>query len=144
MPIEVELSVPLCSLSSQSDYSHSLRKAIQHANHLAQRNLELARARQSTNYNNKYHKVWKPFEPGQMVWLWRPKKSKFGRRWIGPYEVYSWSGVNYNLRSEHGKFVLAHHNQLTFCPIQAKPGLQCHPTLETPGIVYGDSIPAEE
>ena len=57
MPIEVELSVPLCSPSSQSDYSHSLRKAIQHANHLAQRNLELARARQSTNYNNKNHKV---------------------------------------------------------------------------------------
>jgi len=64
MPIEVELSGPLRNPSSQSDYSHSLRKAIQHANHLAQRNLELARTRQSTNYNDKNQKVWKPFEPG--------------------------------------------------------------------------------
>jgi len=28
--------------------------------------------------------------------------------------------------------------------IQAKPSLPCHPTLETPGTVYGDYIPAEE
>ena len=144
MPIEVELSVPLRNPSSQSDYSHSLRKAIQHANHLAQRNLELARARQSSNYDNKIQKPWKPFEPGQMVWLWRPKKFKFGRRWIGPYEVCSRRGVNYSLRSEHGKFLVAHHNQLKFCPIQAKPGLPCHPGPETSGIVYGGSIPAEE
>ena len=73
MPIEVELSVPLHNPSSQSDYSHSLRKANQRANHLAQRNLELARDRQSSYYKNKNQKVWDPFEPGQMVWLWRPK-----------------------------------------------------------------------
>ena len=95
MPIEVELSVPLRNPSSQSDYSHSLRKAIQHANHLAQKNLELARDRQSSYYNSKNQKVWNPFEPGQMIWLWRPKKFKFGRRWIGPYEVCSRRGVNY-------------------------------------------------
>ena len=53
-------------------------------------------------------------------------------------------GVNYGLRSEHGKFLVAHHNQLKFCPIQAKPGLPCHPGPETSGIVYGGSIPAEE
>ena len=79
-----------------------------------------------------------------MVWLWRPKKFKFGRRWIGPYEVCSRRGVHYSLRSEHGKFLVAHHNQLKFCPIQAKPGIPCHPGPETSGIVYGGSIPAEE
>ena len=49
MPIEVELSLPLRKPSSQSNYSHSLRKVIQHAHHLAQRNLKLAMARQSSN-----------------------------------------------------------------------------------------------
>ena len=56
MPIEVELSVPLQSPSSQSDYSHSLRKAIRHANQKAQGKLKLARAQQSNNYNNKSHR----------------------------------------------------------------------------------------
>jgi len=76
MLLEVELTVPLRSIASQSDCSQSLRRAIQHANHLAQGNLEFARARQSSTYNNENHKVWKPFEPGQMVSLWRPNKCK--------------------------------------------------------------------
>ena len=43
MPIEVELGVPLQNPSSQSDYSQSLRKAIQLANQVAQKNLAEAR-----------------------------------------------------------------------------------------------------
>ena len=144
MPIEVELSVPLRSPSSQSDYSHSLRKAIRHANQVAQGKLELARAQQSNNYNSKSHKNWKPFEPGQFVWLWRPKKFKFGRKWIGPYEVCSRRGVNYYLKSENGKFLTAHHNQLKTCPVPLKPGLPYCPSSETPGIVYGDCLQVGE
>ena len=144
MPIEVELSVPLRSPSSQSDYSHSLRKAIRHANQVAQGKLELARAQQSKTYNSKSHKNWKPFEPGQFVWLWRPKKFKFGRKWIGPYEVCSRRGVNYYLKSENGKFLTAHHNQLKTCPVPIKPGLPYCPSPETPGIVYGDFLQVGE
>ena len=78
MPIEVELGVPLQNPSSQSGYIQSLRKAIQLANQVAQRNLVAARERQSRQYDQG-HPSWKPFEAGQSVWLARPKKWKFGK-----------------------------------------------------------------
>ena len=40
------------------------------------------------------HPSWKPFEAGQTVWLARPKKWKFGKKWIGPYKICSQNGVN--------------------------------------------------
>ena len=88
MPIEVELGVPLQNPSSQSDYTRSLMKAIQLANQVAQKNLVEARTKQSHQYDQG-HLTWKPFEAGQLVWLSRPKKRKFGRRWIGPYKICS-------------------------------------------------------
>ena len=47
MPMEVELGVPLLNPSSQSDYTQSLRKAIQIANQTAQKNLLAARHKQA-------------------------------------------------------------------------------------------------
>ena len=73
MPVEV---VPIRNPSSQSDYSRSVRKAIQHVNEIARRHLETARKQQSRQYDSKNNREWKPFEPGQKVWLWRPKRAK--------------------------------------------------------------------
>eukprot|EP00794_Sanderia_malayensis_P014448 gene14448-biopygen11548 len=142
MPIEVELGVPLQNPSSQSDYSQSLRKAIQLANQVAQNNLVEARIRQSDQYNKGCQR-WKPFEQGQTVWLARPKKSKFGRKWVGPYIISKRNGVNYVLGSQTGKDIVAHHNQLRLCPTPLDQGVPVQPSVETPGIIFRDPEPVE-
>ena len=134
MPIEVELGVPLRNPSSQSDYSQSLRKALLHSNELAQRNLNNARSRQASQYNNKSKKDWEPLEPGQTVWLWRPKHWKFGKKWTGPYKIQSRDGVNYRVASTKGNTLIAHHNILKPCPVPIDKGTPFCPTHETPGI----------
>ena len=58
MSIEVELGVPVRSPSSQSDYSCSVRKAIQHVNEIALRHLETARKQQCRQSGN-------PLNPGR-------------------------------------------------------------------------------
>ena len=110
MHIEVELGVPLRNPNSQSDYSQPLRKAPLHSNKRAQCNLNITRYRQASQYNNKSKKDWEPFEPGQAVWLWRPKHWKFGKKWTGPYKVVSKKGVNYWVVSTRGKAFIAHLN----------------------------------
>ena len=135
MPVEVELGVPLQNPSSQSDYSQSLRKAIQLANQVAQKNLAAARDKQSSQYDQGQPRGT-PFVAGQAVWLARPKKWKFGKKWISPYKICSQNGVNYVLQSNTGKRIIAHHNQLWACPIPLGPGLPIHPSEETPGIVF--------
>eukprot|EP00794_Sanderia_malayensis_P015652 gene15652-biopygen13346 len=141
MPIEVELSVPLQNANSQSDYSRSLRKAIQISNQLAQKNLQLARNRQSRNYD-RGHRDWVPFEVGDTIWLRRPKKWKFGKKWTGPYKIISRTGVNYSIRSSNGISKIVHHNQLKSCPTPLDQGELCCPSPETPGItvVEGESV----
>ena len=116
MPLEVELGVPVFNPLSQSEYSQHLRKAIQTANSLARQQLEKSRQQQYAFYD-KGHKNWPPFDIGQAVWLRRPKSWKFGRKWVGPYEIVSRKGVNYNIRSNAGRSLVAHHNQLKPCPI---------------------------
>ena len=143
MPIEVELGVPLQNPSSQSDYIQSLRKAIQLANQVAQRNLVAARERQSRQYDQG-HPSWKPFEAGQSVWLARPKKWKFGKKWIGPYKICSRNGVNYVLQPKIGENMAAHHNQLRPCPVPQDPDLPVRPAAETPGVVFTDPHVAAE
>ena len=66
MPNEVEVGVPLQNPSSQSDYTWSLRKAIQLANQVAQKNLVEARTKQSHQYDQG-HLTWKPFEAGVAI-----------------------------------------------------------------------------
>eukprot|EP00794_Sanderia_malayensis_P019738 gene19738-biopygen14573 len=145
MPIEVELSVPLQNANSQSDYSRSLRKAIQISNQLAQKNLQLARNRQSRNYD-RGHRDWVSFEVGDTIWLRRPKKWKFGRKWTGPYKIISRTGVNYSIRSSNGISKIVHHNQLKSCPTPLNQGELCCPSPETPGItvVEGESVELED
>ena len=93
MPNEIELLLPLQNPSSQSDYSQSLRMAIQLANQVAQGNIVAARERQSKQYDQG-HPSWKAFEAGQTVWLAWPKKWKFGKKWSGSYKICSRSRGN--------------------------------------------------
>ena len=143
MPIEVELGVPLYNPLNHSEYSQSLRKAIQNANALARQQLEKARKQQSTCYD-KGHKSWTPLENGQTVWLWRPKHWKFGRRWTGPYKIIFRQGVNYTIQSNGGKSLVVHHNQLKPCPIPFDQGQPIHPVPETPGIQIGEALQRDE
>ena len=115
-------------------YCQSLRKALLHSNELAQRNLNIAKSRQASQYNNKSKKDWEPFETGQAVWLWRPKHWKFGKKWTGPYKIVSREGVNYRVVSTRGKTLIAHHNLLKPCPMPTDKRTPFHPTNETPGI----------
>ena len=143
MPLEVELGIPLYNPLNHSEYSQSLRKSIQNANILARQQLEKARKKQSALYD-KGHKSWTPLEPGQTVWLWRPKHWKFGRRWTGPYKIASRQGVNYNIQSNSGKLLVVHHNQLKPCPIPFDQGQPIHPVPETPGIQIGEALQRDE
>ena len=143
MPIEVELGVPFSNPLNQSEYSQYLRKAIQTANALARQQLEKVRKQQCTSYD-KSHKAWSPLETGKTVWLRRPKSWKFGRKWVGPYQISCRNGVNYTIRSHNGRSIVAHHNQLKPCPIPLEQGQPVHPTPETPGIVIRDNPQARE
>ena len=129
------------ALNSSHDYSRSVRKAIQHVNEIARRHLETARKQQCRQYDGKIHREWKPFEPGQKVWLWRPKKGKFGIKWGGPYHIISRKGVNYTIHSSEGRRLVAHDNQLKVCDIPFDKGKPIHPVSETPGIVLQESLP---
>ena len=71
----------LCvSISNQSDYCQSVKKALVHSNHLAQRNLAAARSKQALHYDNRSKRDWTPYEPEQTVWLWHPKHWKSGKK----------------------------------------------------------------
>ena len=145
MPIEVELGVPLHNPSSQSEYSQLIRKAIQKANDIARNKLSIVRDKQAKRYDSKNTRMWKPFEVGQTVWLWRPKHWKFGSRWVGPYKIAGRQGVNYTLKLREGKTLVAHHNQLKVDLAPLELGLPIHPAAETPGIsVQEYDIPPPE
>ena len=83
MPIEVELGVPLRNSSSQSDYSQSFYKAIQLANQVAQRNLVVARKRQSMQYDQG-HPSWKPLKLDKLYGQHGLGSGRLGRSGLGP------------------------------------------------------------
>ena len=141
MPIEVELGIPVRSPSSQSYYSRSLRKAIHHVHDIARRHLESTRKQQCRQYDSKKSRKWEPFEHGQMVWLWRPRKGKFATRWGGPYQILFREGVNYTILSNEGKRLVTQHNQLKVCHTPVDKGQPIHPVSETPGIILQEEHP---
>ena len=102
LPLEVDLGVPLKNPSTQSEYSQNVRQSIQSAQLIAQKNIKVAKNRQALSYD-RGKKVWQPFEPSQWVWLRRPKKWKFGKKWIGPYQIIVRTGVNYKIISKFWK-----------------------------------------
>ena len=46
------------------------------------------------------------------MWVKRPKKGMFGRKWIRQCKVVSRLGVRYRVRSKDGKTMVVHHDNL--------------------------------
>ena len=133
MPIEVDPGVPLRNPRSQSEYVQAVRKSILDSHSIANDNQLAAKKRQARAYDLG-KRPWTPLEPGSMVWLRRPKKWKFGNKWVGPYAILSKMGVNYKIKSDHGKEMVVHHNQLKSCPLPSVGGCPIVPIPETPEI----------
>ena len=74
-------------------------------------NLGKARNRQQRGNDIRLQK-WRPFTPGETVYLRRPKKWKLGAKWIGPFEVVCGLGVDYKIKSKEGKITVVHHDHL--------------------------------
>ena len=109
MPLELEFGVTVANPSTPTEYAQRVRTTLQKVRQIAKENLEKVRsARRLKNNNDK----WKPYVVGQTVWVKRPKKGKFGRKWIGPYKVVSRLGVTYRVRSKDGKTMVVHHDNL--------------------------------
>ena len=111
LPLELELGLPLKDPSTQSEYTQSLRKVFQEVREVARQNLEKARKKQRKN-NEERIQTWRPFAPGETVYLRRPKGWKLGAKWIGPFEIVCRMGVDYKIRSNQGKITVVHHDRL--------------------------------
>ena len=102
--------MPLTNPSTQSEYLVSVRSAFQDVRriaeeHLSQASKKQARLNQPTN-------TWQPFNSGETVILKRPNGWKFGNRWVGPYRILKWVGVDYKIVSKGGKEIVVDHDQL--------------------------------
>lgn len=128
-PLELDLDIPLKNPSSQSELVQSVRNALHSIKSTAQQNLEKRRTKQ-VDIQAHSSRSWSPFAPGTSVWLRRPKKWKFGGRWIGPYEVVPRNGVTYKIRSKEGKQLVTHHDKLKQCVIPANKGIPHCPAPE--------------
>ena len=130
MPFEIELGIPLSNPSQHTDYTRSTCRKLQAIHTIACANLENSRKRQDKR-NAAQHPCWKPFPQGQAVWLKRPKKWKFGPKWVGPYTVLERLGVNYKLKSQDGKISIVHHDNLKLSRIPCGKGKIVAPTPES-------------
>eukprot|EP00794_Sanderia_malayensis_P006406 gene6406-biopygen4734 len=129
MPLELELGLPLRNPQSHSEYSESIRKHLDSIKKVAQHNLSRRRSDQA--YTDPSLSNWKPLPVGQTVWLRRPKSWKFGIGWVGPYQITSAQGVNYNIRSKDGKEMVVHHNNVKPCAVPLSRGEPYCPVRET-------------
>ena len=77
----------------------------------AHNKLAASRLKQIRSYDS-HCRNWAPFPSRSSVCLRRPKKRKFGGRWLGPYAILSSKGLTYKLRSKEEKEDVAHHNNL--------------------------------
>lgn len=111
LPLELELGLPLKDPSTQSEYTRSLRKIFKEGREVARQNLEKARKKQR-KCNEERVQTWRPFTPGETVYLRRPKGWKLGAKWIGPFEVVYRVGVDYKIKSTKGKITVVHHDRL--------------------------------
>ena len=134
LPLELELGLSLVDPMTQTEYARTIHDVFKDIRTVASQHLTTAQSRQSNQYDAR-NRPWKTFEPGQAVWLKRPKPWKFGRRWVGPFVVLSRTGVNYQLQSESGKIRVAHHNNLKLCfrHVKGSGTLTC-PNRESEGL----------
>ena len=73
-----------------------------------------------------------PIETQSIFWLRRPKKWKIGKKWVGQYTVLSRTGVNYKIRSQAGKKMVVHQNNLKVSVTPHLKGPIFYPTPESP------------
>lgn len=130
IPLELELGFPLVNPMTQSEYVSDTRKALQDIRDAARVHLHQAKRRQAAHYDKRTPE-WKPLAVGQTVWLKRPKRWKFGGKWIGPYQIISRAGVNYKIKAESGKEKVVHHNNLKPCTVPKGRGELVSPNRET-------------
>ena len=132
LPLELELGLPLKDPSTQSEYIQSLRKIFKEVSEVARQNLKKAKKKQR-KYNKERIQTWRPFAPGETVYLRRPNGWKLGAKWIGPFEIVCRMGVDYNIRLSKGKITVVHHDRLkrgyapvnggnVFCPVRELGG----------------------
>ena len=82
-----------------TEYTQTTGLTLHQAKEIVRDGLSATRVKQCTNG----HPVeWRPYEVNQHVWLKRPKKWKFGPKWLGPHRV----------SSETGCTLIVHHNHL--------------------------------
>ena len=149
-PIEVDLGLPLKHPISPTEYSESVRKHLRSVQEVAQKHLEQSRLKQKAIGPSSAK--WQPLTVGHSVWVCRPKKWKFGRRWVGPYRIQGKAGVNYVLRSKEGKDLVVHNNHVKACSIPFDEGETFCPVKESgeaeflPGVVEldGGNMGAQE
>ena len=130
-PVEIDLGVPLRDPRSQSDYVQAVRQSIRSSKSIAQQAKLEAIAKQKLFYDQGKG-TWIPIEPQSIVWLRRPKEWKFGRKWVGRYTAVSRTGVNYKIKSQEGKELVVHHNNLKDSAMPNLKGTVVYPTLESP------------
>ena len=71
-----------------------------------------------------------PIETQSIFWLRRPKKWKIGKKWVGPYTVLSRTSGNYKIRSQAGKKMVVHNNNLKVSSMPHLKGTIVCPTPE--------------
>lgn len=133
-PVELDLGVPLKNPVSQSEYSDSIRKHLHSVQTVAQKHLVQSRSTQQATGPSQA--AWKPLVVGQSIWLRRPKTWKFGKRWVGPYQIQARNGVNYKIRSQEGKDLVVHHNNVKACSVPFDKGEASYPVKESAGIEF--------
>eukprot|EP00794_Sanderia_malayensis_P021469 gene21469-biopygen2092 len=144
-PLELDLSLPLKNPSDQSEYSQTIRQKLQSIKRTAQQNLDQSRARQKSYYDRRVAE-WNPHPVGSSVWLRRPKTWKFGKRWLGPYEILDNRGVNYWIRCADGKTKVVHHDNLKVSVVPSGRGEPHCPVTESAEnqVVVGEPAIVEE
>ena len=78
MPLELELGIPVSNPATHSEYVRSLREVLKDIRNIA--NTHLSKARDNQTREKETRAKWKPFLPGQVVWLQRPNTWKLGRK----------------------------------------------------------------
>ena len=138
MPLELEFGVTVGDPSTQPEYAQRVRTALQTVRQVARENLAKVRSTRCLRHGNE---TWEPYEVGQTVWVKRPKKGKFGRKWIGPYKVANRMGVTYRVQAKDGKSMVVHHDNMKKGYIPLDSGRIVSPGRETGDFEVVSGVP---
>ena len=138
IPLELEFGVTVGNPSTQPEYAQRVRTALQTVRQVARENLAKVRSARCLRRGNE---TWEPYEVGQTVWVKRPKKGKFGRKWIGPYKVANRMGVTYRVQEKDGKSMVVHHDNIKKGYIPLDSGRIVSPGRETGDFEVVSGVP---